>query len=270
MQLIFDEAYQDKRKDTWKEKSSEWQGDRLIQEYSESDYGHVIVKSNYNQFRDEVTYQEIYKVIKEKEEIKEEKENYKMSVYLKLAKARVMLQQKGLKKSGKNKFAGYEYFELQDFLPAINEINAELGLITFISFGTELASMTIIDAEKPEQTIVINSPMAQATLKGCHDIQNLGAVESYQRRYLYLTAYEIAEHDALDAVTGSEESGAGSYKLSDKQLGRLYAIAKSKGYTKAVVTSTVKKKLNKKTEDMTKKEYDEIVKGFESAPAKGE
>jgi hypothetical protein len=35
---------------------------------------------------------------------------------------RVSLQNLKLKKSGKNKFAGFEYYELADFLPALNEL----------------------------------------------------------------------------------------------------------------------------------------------------
>ena len=34
-------------------------------------------------------------------------------------------------------------------------------------------------------------------------MQNIGAVETYQRRYLWVTAMEIVEHDALDSTTGS-------------------------------------------------------------------
>jgi hypothetical protein len=45
--------------------------------------------------------------------------------------------------------------------------------------------------------------MGSANLKGCHEVQNIVAVETYQRRYLYVTALAIVEHDALDAVTGS-------------------------------------------------------------------
>jgi hypothetical protein len=41
--------------------------------------------------------------------------------------------------------------------------------------------------------------MADANLKGCHPIQNLGAVETYTRRYLWVSAMEIVEHDALDS-----------------------------------------------------------------------
>jgi len=45
-----------------------------------------------------------------------------MTVYKKLQKARVLLNASSIKKSGKNKFAGYDYFELGDFLPTVNEI----------------------------------------------------------------------------------------------------------------------------------------------------
>ena len=41
-----------------------------------------------------------------------------MSVHKKIMQARVSLQQSKLTKSGNNKFAGYKYFELGDFLPA--------------------------------------------------------------------------------------------------------------------------------------------------------
>ena len=44
------------------------------------------------------------------------KENI-LSVYKKLQMARLALVQTTLKKSGRNKFAGYEYFELGDFIP---------------------------------------------------------------------------------------------------------------------------------------------------------
>jgi hypothetical protein len=53
--------------------------------------------------------------------------------------------------------------------------------------------------------MVITSPMSSAALKGCHEVQNLGAVQTYIRRYLWVTAMEIVEHDALDATTGAAE-----------------------------------------------------------------
>jgi len=134
-------------------------------------------------------------------------------VYAKLQKARMMLQAAPLKKSGHNKFAGYQYFELGDFLPTINQIFNELGLCSVVSFTKDYAELRIIDTNPVVDSngtivsggcITFTSPMADANLKGCHPIQNLGAVETYSRRYLYVTALEIVEHDALDATTGSE------------------------------------------------------------------
>jgi len=128
------------------------------------------------------------------------KEN--LEVYVKLAVARSKLRSKVLKKSGQNKFAGYNYFELGDFLHPIMEIFDEVGLIGIVSFTKEQAELRIVDTEIGGE-IVITSPFGSAALKGCHEVQNIGAVETYQRRYLWVTAMEIVEHDALDSTTGS-------------------------------------------------------------------
>ena len=127
-----------------------------------------------------------------------------MSVYKKLQQARMLLQNTKLSKSGKNKFAGYEYFELGDFLPAIQKICHEIGLCGIVSFNHEMAYLQINDVEDGT-SIMFTSPMSSAALKGCHDVQNLGAVQSYLRRYLWVNAFEIVEHDALDATTGAVE-----------------------------------------------------------------
>jgi len=132
-----------------------------------------------------------------------------MSVYKKLQEARILLQNTSLKKSGKNKFAGFEYFELGDFLPEIQKIFSKVGLCGTVSFGTEIATLTIVDTDpKNDQVnhVIFTSPMSSAELKGCHAIQNLGAVQTYLRRYLWVAAMEIVEHDALDAVAGKDDS----------------------------------------------------------------
>jgi hypothetical protein len=125
-------------------------------------------------------------------------------VHKKLMQARILLQNAPLKKSGHNKFAGYSYFELGDFIPTINAIFAEIGLCGVVSYDTEIASLTITDTDDGT-SLIITSPMAEANLKGCHPIQNLGAVETYTRRYLWVTAMEIVEHDALDSSAPIKE-----------------------------------------------------------------
>jgi hypothetical protein len=130
-----------------------------------------------------------------------------MSVHKKLMQARIQLQGTKLSKSGKNKFAGYSYFELGDFLPTIQDIFHQIGLCGFVSFGKDLATLTITDVDGGGE-ILITSPMAEANLKGTHPIQNLGAVETYNRRYLWMAAMEIVEHDILDASKPMEEKAA--------------------------------------------------------------
>jgi hypothetical protein len=141
-----------------------------------------------------------------------------MNVFEKLQKARIELQSKNLKKSGHNRFAGYQYFELGDFLMEINRLFADLKLCSVVSFGKELAELKIINMEKPEEVITFTSPMAAANLKGCHEIQNLGAVETYSRRYLYVTALEIVEHDAVDSAAPVDPVVAAVVKADVKPM----------------------------------------------------
>jgi hypothetical protein len=122
-----------------------------------------------------------------------------MSVHKKLMQARVKLQSTEMKKSGLNKFAGYSYFELSDFIPHVQTIFNDLGLCGVVTFSTEYAQLCITDVDDGT-VIVITSPMAEANLKGAHPIQNLGAVLSYQRRYLWMAALELVEGDPIDSA----------------------------------------------------------------------
>lgn len=130
-----------------------------------------------------------------------------MSVYKKLQDARIKLQNTELKKSGHNKFAGYKYFELGDFLPAIQNICDKVGLCGLVSFNHDMAFLQIVDTEDGS-SVMFTSPMSSAALKGCHDVQNLGAVQTYLRRYLWVNAFEIVEHDAIEPVTNPDEAPA--------------------------------------------------------------
>ena len=122
-----------------------------------------------------------------------------MSVHKKLMQARVKLLSVDMKKSGQNKFAGYSYFELGDFIPHVQTIFNDLGLCGVVSFTHSHAELTITDVEDGT-VIVVSTPMAEANLKGAHPIQNLGAVLSYQRRYLWMAAMELVEGDAIDSA----------------------------------------------------------------------
>ena len=160
-----------------------------------------------------------------KKEVKAEKKDYsKMNVYQKLAIARAELGNRPLKKSGVNKYAGYSYFELNDFIGEINKIFKELNLISVFNIkvselGVETAFLDILNADNPEETIRFEASTAEAGMKGATPIQMLGAKHTYMRRYLWLEAMEIAENDAQDAIpTNDRETKTKKQMTSQGQL----------------------------------------------------
>ena len=151
-----------------------------------------------------------------------------MNVYQKLSKARVELLKRPLKKSGFNKYAGFEYFKLEDFLPAVIEIFDQLGLCSFFRIEesykeqddgvvTEyppLAKLMIINTDKPGDNVTFSSETATAGMKG---VQDIGAIHTYMRRYLWLSAMEITEDDAVDETAGkNKDKGTKESPKKDK------------------------------------------------------
>lgn len=126
-----------------------------------------------------------------------------MSVYRKLQAARAEFLLTPIKKSGKNKFAGFEYFELSDFIPAVSKIFDIAGLCGVVRFTDTEASLTIYDADG-DGSIVFTSPLVMAENAKGQAIQSLGSTHTYFRRYLWLLAMDIVEVDLVDAAAPAE------------------------------------------------------------------
>lgn len=143
------------------------------------------------------------------------------NIWSKLMRARVLLQSRPLKKSGHNKYAGFKYFELGDFLPEIQRIFADIGLCGHINFGSNFAELKILNSECPDEIVVFTCPNGSVSFKkesDPNDIQNIGAIQTYQRRYLWMVALEIAEHDAIDASPPMEASEIHVVEAQQKTL----------------------------------------------------
>ena len=128
-----------------------------------------------------------------------------MNIYEKLQKIKLELLELNLKKSGQNKFAGFAYYELSDILPSIIKLCSDNQVFTAVTYNNEVAQLSAINAEKPEETVTISSPMRNLNLKGCNEIQSLGGVETYSRRYLYMTLFDITENDMFDCLGKQEK-----------------------------------------------------------------
>ena len=137
-----------------------------------------------------------------------------MTIFEKLNEARLRFQNAGIQKSGCNKFAGYTYYELSDILPEINKLANELKFCCVVNFTPELATLDFCDLEG-DGRITFKSPMSSASLKGCHEVQNLGAVETYIKRYLYQNCFEIVENDVLDETMNPAEKTGGNSEVDN-------------------------------------------------------
>lgn len=131
-----------------------------------------------------------------------EKTKNETSVLQKLQQARVMLQNKKLKKTGFNPFQKFNYFELGDFLPQINKIFNELKLYSHFNLYGDKAKLVIICTETNEQ-VQFTTPIQQ--VKENAKMQDIGAIHTYSKRYLYYNALEIIENDLIDCKDQSTQ-----------------------------------------------------------------
>ena len=185
----------------------------------------------------------------------------KKNIYQKLMNVRTNFHKLELKKSGHNKFANFKYFELGDFLVPATKLLNEEGLCPIVTFNNELAKMTVINTDNPSETIEFTSPMRDLELKGANSMQSLGGVETYQTRYLYIQLINIVESDSFDAVSGKDDH------ISEKQVKRLYVIAKGKDFNE--ISKILDENKFKKFADITKDKYEDICARIDELENKG-
>ena len=165
-------------------------------------------------------------MLEENKEVKEEviEVERERTINERIISIRVKLQNSKLKKSGKNKFAGFDYFELSDFLPRLNELMLEEGINDLFTIKGDEVSLTLLRGEE-EQTYIMpfirfetpltfkkdkagnyikdkNGEMVQ--IPSMQDIQYLGALNTYYKRYLYLNAFGITDGEVIDNMDNDE------------------------------------------------------------------
>lgn len=126
----------------------------------------------------------------------------KKLIYQALADAKKEFHDLDIKKTGKNPHSKFSYFELADFIKEVVNCLHKHNLVSFTTFTEETANLKVVHTQSYEE-IELTSPMSTAKLPACHEVQNLGAVETYIRRYLYMALMDIVEKDSLDSTQGS-------------------------------------------------------------------
>ena len=185
-----------------------------------------------------------------------------MSIWKKIQIVKQKILEANLKKTGENKFSGFKYYELADFTPTIINLCNEVGLFTKFTFNNEMATLEIINSDKSEQKEIYTSPMRELQLKGCNDIQALGGVETYSRRYLYMSAFDIIEKDMFDPIVGKKDENPVKNKVpvqkvinaTSTQVNKLKELYSEEEITKAL--GMVKRE---KIEDLTIQEASSLI-----------
>lgn len=136
-----------------------------------------------------------------------------LNVYQKLLAARAKFLESDVQKTGKNMHLSFKYFELDDIVPTATRIFSELGLIPIVNFTSDVATMTVVNTDDPEEVIPFVAPFNQIApivsntgKQATNEMMALGSSITYMRRYLYMIALDICESDGIDADAGKPVS----------------------------------------------------------------
>lgn len=184
-------------------------------------------------------------------------EEVKRNLNESIIKIRVDLQNSKLKKSGKNKFAGFDYFELADFLPKLNELMLQEGINDRFYIKDDYATLELQKGEEINTYtmpfVMFEVPMNKGGIPSMQKIQYLGALNTYYKRYLYLNAFGITDGEIIDSMDNSNLEKNPIDELKDK--------IKKYGTKASVKLKEIGKKLSELNEEELKDLLDELERG---------
>jgi len=106
--------------------------------------------------------------------------------------------------------------------------------------------------------IEFSSPTAEAKLVKATPVQELGAVHTYLKRYLYLNALELVEPDVLDNTIGDDKTI--DTKISDGQIELIKTFYDEQTITDKILPYYKVKAL----ENLTKEQANQVVKNAQA------
>lgn len=150
-------------------------------------------------------------------------ENKELNLNESIIKIRVELQNSKIKKSGKNKYAGFEYYELGDFLPKLNELMQKEKVNDLFTIENDEVKLTLIKGEEKQEYKmpfrIFETPLTKDGKQSMQDIQYLGALNTYYKRYLYLNAFGITDGEVIDTMNSEEiQNKKQIYKQENKEI----------------------------------------------------
>lgn len=118
----------------------------------------------------------------------------------KIQLGKYMLSQMKLEKTGRNNFQKYNYFELKDFLPAVQEICVKLGLRTHFNMKHKTKVILEVSDKQSGTKTDFWCHRPKNTEKNPQKFTQLeGSIQTYYMRYLYIQMFELTESDIIDS-----------------------------------------------------------------------
>jgi len=198
------------------------------------------------------------------------------NVYEKLMKVQTELK---APKNQRNNFGNYNYRSCEDILEGVKPLLASTKSLITISDNIEMigdriyvkAIAAFIDIEKGEKVEVSAFARESESKKGMDSSQVTGSTSSYARKYALngLLCIDDTKDTDTDEVHKIGNKDVGDKKevkgtLTEKQIKRLYVIAKNAGYNVEVIKTHVKKKFGlDHIHELSKKQYDIMCEGYE-------
>ena len=199
-----------------------------------------------------------------------------MKIYEQLANVQHELK---CNKSLYNSFGKYSYRSTELIMEAVKPLLFSNDLCLTITDSIELigdrfyikATATVYNKDG-EQISTTAYAREEEVKKGMDASQITGSTSSYARKYALnglLAIDDTKDADATNthgvtddfkttAINNKTNNTLNTYKLTEGQIKRLYAIGYKKGYSREYMNKLVNTKYKKSVEDLTKEEYDYI------------
>lgn len=125
----------------------------------------------------------------------------KMNIYQKVQNIRNEIAKSDIKRSSKNTDKGFTYLELPDYLPLINKLGAEQGIMTHFEMTADMGTLKIFNTDNPSECLTWTLPVADLQMNDAEGIQVMKGKTTYMRRTLFEVAFEISVKDTVDSKT---------------------------------------------------------------------
>lgn len=192
-----------------------------------------------------------------------------MKIYSKLIKVQNELK---APKSQFNTFGKYNYRSCEDILEALKPVLSNNGLTVYISDDVLMvsdrvyvrATVNLVDIDTGESIQATALAREEETKKGMDGSQITGTASSYARKYALNGMFCIDDTKDSDATNDHGKGNEEVKTLSEAQIKRLYAIAKSKNITPQQVIEVIKKEYSiADPKQLNKQQYDALCERIE-------